>query len=358
MIRTNPDIRRYEAEWGIHFDGAMDYLPDAYRNDYNLAMDAAPTLVTAPNGGIPAFLTTYIDPKIYKILTAPNKGAEILGEVKVGTWLDQTAMFPSVERTGEVSTYGDRNQNGRAGLNTNFPQRQSYLAQVILDWGQLEMERAGLARIGWAAGVREAGIMVLSKYINLTYFFGVGNNLENYGIVNDPNLTAYLTPAPKAAGGNTWIKNGAINATANEVYADIQALWIGLVSQAGGLVDQSTKVKLCMSPTSELALTATNSFNVNVSDLLKKNFPNMTVVTAVQYGAATAQNSQGVAGGNVVQMIAESVEGQDTGYCAFNEKLRSFPVKVELSSFKQKMVQGSWGAVYRMPALVSQMQGV
>jgi hypothetical protein len=41
--------------------------------------------------------------------------------------------------------------------------------------------------------------------------------------LNDPNLGPSLTPAPKAAGGVQWIKNGAIVATANEIYADIQA---------------------------------------------------------------------------------------------------------------------------------------
>ncbi|TIS53181.1 MAG: DUF2184 domain-containing protein, partial [Mesorhizobium sp.] len=40
---------------------------------------------------------------------------------------------------------------------------------------------------------------------------------------------------------------------------------------------------LAMSPESQLAMTATNSFNVNVEDLLKKNFPNLRVVSAVQY---------------------------------------------------------------------------
>lgn len=353
----NPDFDRYETEWGIHFDGAMDYLPDTYRRNLQLAMDAQPTLVTAPNSGIPAFLTTLIDPQIFKILVSPNKGAEILGEVRKGSWLDETAMFPTVERTGEVSSYGDRNTNGRAGINTNFPQRQAYLYQTILDWGEREMERAGLARIGWAAEVRQAGIMILNKFQNLTYFFGV-NGLQNYGLTNDPNLSAYLTPSVKAAGGTAWILNGRINATANEVFADIQAIFFELVSQGNGLISADMPMVLAMSPGSSVALTSTNTFNVNVFDLLKKNFPKIRFEEAVQYGAVTASNPQGIAGGNVVQLLAESIEGQDTGYCAFNEKLRSHPVKVELSSFRQKITQGSWGAVIRQPFAIAQMQGV
>jgi hypothetical protein len=358
MLR-NADFDRFETEWGIHFDGAMDYLPPEFKTNLNLAMDAQPALVTTPNAGIPAFLTTLIDPKIFKILLAPNKAAQILGEVQKGSWLDETAMFPVVERTGEVSTYGDRNNNGRAGINIGFPQRQSYLYQVILDWGQRELERAGLARIGYASSIRESGVSALNKFGNFAYFFGIAG-LQNYGLTNDPNLPAYLTPGPKVNGGTAWIVNGAINATPNEIYLDFQTMYLALVLANQGLVDESSKMVLAGPPQTLGALTATNSFNVNVKTLLKENFPNLRIESAPQYGSNsnTALSGQGIAGGNVIQLIVEDLEGQEAGYCAFNEKLRSFPVKVELSSFKQKLMQGTWGAVLRMPILFQQMQGV
>jgi hypothetical protein len=113
-----------------------------------------------------------------------------------------------------------------------------------------------------------------------------------------------------------------------------------------------------MSPSSAVALTATNTFNVNVTDMLKKNFPNIRVETAVQYGQKSAANPQGVAAGNLVQLIAESIEGQDTGYCAFNEKMRSHPIIKALSSFKQKLTGGTWGAIIRMPVAFVSMLGV
>lgn len=329
---------------------AMDANPD-------LAMDAQPGLSTSANSAIPSWLTTIVDPQIFNVLFAPNKGAEILGEVQRGTWLDETAMFPLVEQTGEVSSYGDYANNGSAGLNMNFPQRQSYLYQTVVQYGEREMERAGRARIGWAAGVQQAAVTVLNRYQNLTYHYGV-IGLANYGLLNEPSLSAALTPAPKANGGNAWIKNGVINATANEVYGDIQALFIQLVTQNAGLVKSDDRLVLVMSPTSDVALTATNTFNVSVRDLLKKNFPNIRFETDPLYGAVSASNPQGNAAGNLVQMIAEKVDGQEAGYCAFNEKLRSHKMVIELSSFKQKMTQGSWGFIYRQPTAISQMVGV
>ncbi len=360
MTAWQADFPRLKAA-GISFEDGWEprgYVPDEYRYDYSMALDAQPALSTAqPNAGVPAFLTTLIDPAVYEVLFAPSKAAMILGEVRKGTWLDQTAMFPTVEHVGEVTTYGDYNEGGHANANTWWPQRQAYLFQTKKEYGELELERAGLARINWVSELDKSAALAMAKYHNLTYFFGV-SGLQNYGLTNDPQLTAYLTPGTKAAGGTAWIVSNAINASANEVYLDIEALFLKLVNQTQGLVQRDTPMTLAMSPQSEVALTATNSFNVNVSDLLKKNFPNLKIETAVQYGASSTSNTQGIAAGNVVQLIARNIEGQETGYCAFNEKMRSHKIIPAMSSFKQKVTGGSWGAVIRQPFAIAQMLGV
>lgn len=342
---------------GVELPTVVSYIPDEFKLNYNLAMDAQPTLQTTPNAGIPAFLTTMIDPSVYKILFAPNKAAQILGEVRKGTWIDKTAMFPTVEHAGEVSTYGDFDENGHTTVNESFPQRQAYLFQTMKEYGELELETAGLGRINWVSEVDAAAATVLSKYANLTYFFGVAG-LQNYGLLNDPGLSASIAPSTKAAGGTKWILNGAINATANEIYADIEAIFIQLISQTTGLVDRETKLVLAMSPAVSVALTATNTFGLNVYKLLAENFPNIRFETAVQYGATSATNPQGVAAGNLVQMIAEELDGQQTGYSAFNEKMRAHKIIPASSSFKQKVTGGTWGSIIRMPIAIASMVGV
>lgn len=347
----------YLAQRGVVNNLATTYLPDSFKSNFALAMDAQPALATAPNSGIPAYLTNYIDPAVYEILFAPNMAATIFGEVKKGDWTTQTAFFPTVEHTGEVSSYGDYSENGHAGANTNWPQRQSYLYQVIKEYGELELERAGLAKISWVSEIDQAAALAMNKFSNFAYFFGIAG-LQNYGLLNDPNLTASLTPATKSYGGTAWISSGVVKATANEIYTDIQSIFIQLVNQSAGLVDAQSKVCLAMSPASAVALTATNSFNVNVYELLKKNFPNIRFETAVQYGVTSTSNPQGIAAGNLVQMIVDSVEGQDTGYCAFNEKMRAHPIVRGLSSFKQKQTAGTWGSIIRQPFAIASMLGV
>jgi hypothetical protein len=351
------DLAKLERDWGITLPDCVGFLEPGWKRDFGMAMDAQPALVTQSNAGIPQFLTAFIDPDLLRILTAKNAAVEIFGETRKGSFTDVTAIFPVVEHTGEVSSYGDFNTMGRAGANANFPTRESYLYQTICEYGELEMERAGLAKIGWAAEVKNAAIVVLNKFQNLTYFFGVAD-LQNYGLLNDPSLPAAIAPAPKANGGLTWLNGVVPNATAAEVYSDVLALVTQLFVQSSGNIDAKSSMVLGMSPKTSSALNFTNTFNVNVTDQLKKNYPNLRIETAVQYGALTAQNPQGSAAGEIIQLIADTVEGQKTGYCAFNEKLRGGPVIRDLSSFKQKMTQGSWGAIIRQPFAIAQMIGV
>lgn len=346
------------AARGVILPDVTHYLPDEHRRDIGIAMDAQPGLVTTPNSAVPALFTTSVSPKVFKILLAPNKGAEILGEVKQGDWTEQTALFPTIERTFFVSAYGDFSNAGRAGANAMWPQRQSFLFQIIKELGDLEMARAGAAKLNWVATVDEAAADGLARFMNLTYHYGVAG-LQNYGLFNEPALTAPLTPSVKAAGGTRWITAAnAPNATGNEVFSDIQTMYIQLIAQSNGLVDKSTPMTMALSPESEAAFLSTNQFGINVTDLLKKNMPALKIVTDPLYGAQSASNPQGIAGGNLVHLIADTVSGQEAGFCAFNEKMRSHTVVRDLSSYKQKTTAGSYGAVIRQPWAIVQMLGV
>lgn len=348
------------AERGIVFmEDVKGYAFDALKRDYTLGMDAQPALSTTVNSGVPAMLTTYIDPEIVNVAFAPMAATEIYPERKTGDWLTETAMFPVVEAVGEVTSYGDYSTTGNAGVNTNWPQRQSYHFQTMVRYGEKEMERAGLARINWVSSLQKAAAMVLNRFSNFAYFYGV-SGLQNYGILNDPNLSASLTPGTKAnGGGNVWIASGgAINATANEVYNDFQTLFYQLTSQTAGLVDENAKLILAMSPLSAIALTITNSFGVNVMDLIKSQFPNVKIVRAVQYGVRSSSNPEGIAAGNMVQLIAEEVDGEKTGLTSFTEKLRAHKLVQKTSSWEQKHSSGVFGAIIKKPLAVASMVGV
>lgn len=331
----HPDFTMLERRFGVALPLAQDYLNKEISHDYSLAMDAQPALVSVSNAGIPAFLANFIDPDFIRVVTTPNRAAEITGEVKKGDWTTLTTQFPMVESTGEVSSYGDFNSNGSVGSNVNWIPRQSYTFQTITQWGERELEMAGLGKIDYAANLNIASALIMDKFMNKSYFFGVAN-LQNYGLLNDPSLS---TPVA----GTVW---SALDGAG--VYTEIVKIYAQLVVQTRGLVKRTDKMKLCLSPEIEVNLTKTNQYNVNVSDQLAKNFPNMTIESAVEYNTT---------GGQLVQIIVESIDGQKVVYSAFTEKMRAHPVIPAESSFKQKKSGGTWGAIIRMPIGIAQYLG-
>lgn len=344
------ELSQLEVIAGIYLPGAGGYIEEPFRHNFELAMDSQAPLVTGMNNGIPAYLTNLVDPKLIRILTSPVKAAEIVGEARKGDWTMTTATFTTMEYTGTVAAYGDWSDSGSSGINPTFPQRQSFHVQTFATWGELQLERAGLARIAYAAEVGMSAGNILMRFLNDSYFFGIAG-LQNYGLLNDPGLPAPVTPATKTAGGTAWVNatTGVVTATANEVYTDIQTMYSQLAIQTLGRVDRETELVLALSSTSATALTATNSFNVSVEDLLKKNFPKLRVVTAPQYDRPA---------GRMAQLIATNVEDQETALCAFTEKMRTHTIIPLSSAFQQKRSAGTWGCVIFRPVCIASMIGL
>lgn len=345
------EIMRQLEYYGISFDarlGAVGLLAASPKeidrvakwDGLNIvACDAQSELVTAPNAGIPAWLTNYFDPTIVNILTSPMRATEIVGsEVRKGDWTTTHATFMSVELVGEVSSYGDFNNNGSSNANINFPVRQSYLYQTFTNWGELQMARAGNARVDWANKVNEASILVLNKFQNASYFFGIAG-IPNYGLLNDPSLY------PSIVSAVAW---NASATTAEQVYEEIRRLFVQLQWQSNGLIDDQQEMTLALSPVLSVALNKTNQYNVNVQDQLKKNFPNLRIKTAVEYTTASGQ---------LVQLICNSVNGQRTAETAYTEKMRAHAVVTGHSSWSQKKSQGTLGTVIYNAFAIASMTG-
>jgi hypothetical protein len=354
-------LRRLESETGLALDTRLGawkgFLPrnviDKYKEDDkgnvvpagkefgsldSVAMDAQPELITVGNAGIPAFLSNYLDPRLIEVIVSPMKAAEIAGETKKGDWVTTVTTFIMVESTGEVVAYGDYANGGNADSNSNFPQRQSFHYQTFTQWGEKELAYSGLAGIDLASRKNVASALVLNKFQNSSYFYGIVG-LQNYGLLNDPSLSAPIVPA--IAGG--WNAS-----TAEQILADIIRLFQQIISQTGGTVDQDARMTMALSPGNSVNLNKTNQFNVNVFDQIRKNFPNLIVKTAPEYLSAS---------GELVQLIVDEYEGQETVTVAFTEKMRAHAMVIGSSNFSQKKSQGTWGAIYFRPAFVAQMLG-
>ena len=342
-------FRQAEREYGIHIPDVRGAIDKQFSNDFGMAIDAQPSLITVSNAGIPAFLANWLDPELVRVLVTPMKAAKILGEKKEGDWTKKTAQFPIAESTGEVSSYGDFSENGSTGSNYNWIPRESYHYQTITQWGEQELAMYGAAKIDHAANLNVASALTLSKAQNKIYFFGV-SGLINYGLLNDPSLPASITPAATGTGGGTlWsTKDGSA------IYGDIQLLYTQLQKQLKGIVERDFKMVLALSPESEAQLTKSNPpyMSKSVIEMIAHTFPNMRIESAVEYSTAGIGNAQ------LLQLIVEEVDGIKTGYCAFTEKMRAHPVVTALSSWRQKKSQGAWGAIIKRPVAIASMYGI
>ncbi len=160
------------------------YFPDGPLDRViQMAMDAAPSIGSDPNAGIPALFTTFVHPKVYKWIFAALAIADIFGdEQRVGDWAEQTAMFPVTEATGETTAYSDYADGGLpSAFNANWAQYQQFIFQGVDDYGDLEVERFSRARINAVSEKQEARARNLNTMLNFIYAYGVAG-LANYGL--------------------------------------------------------------------------------------------------------------------------------------------------------------------------------
>lgn len=315
-----------------------------WTHEARLAMDAQPTLATSVNAGIPWMFTNVVDPQVVNILFTPMKGEQILGGLqRKGDWTMLSSQFPTAEVTGYVKSYGDWDKGGANGVNYNWTPRQSYAFQTMQQWGERESALFGLAGINYASELSRAAAFNMAKFYNSTLFYGVAG-LTLFGMLNDPSLTTPLTPATKAATGTGWI-----NATPTEINADMQALFVKVQTQLGGNLDEDAAMTLALAPNVNIYLKNMNSFGITVKSIFKENFPNLKLVTAPEMATG---------GGNLLQLYVDEVEGVDTAYGAFTERMRSHAVIPDNSGWSQKKSGGTWGTIIRRPMAIAQMLGV
>lgn len=311
------------------------------RNAALLAYDAAPTY-SAPNNAVPEWLTAYISPETIRILTAPTKAEEIYGPEGLGSWGCGSAKFRQMEHTGDVEEYDDRSTEGTSGYNVTWPERTEHCFQTMSYYGDMENAVMSMVGVNAAMEVQEASASAIKRGHNKIWFYGIDGK-KTYGILNDPNLPAPIAPLNV---GGTIVWSGK---SAQDIYNDFLVLFTRLVEQSAGLIEKTSPMKLVMSTTMSVNLDKINDYGISVTDMLKKSFPNLTIVTAAEYSTDAGQ---------LLQLIATSVAGQTTGSLGYTALVKAHGVLRMHSSFEEKKSAGNLGAIIRKPLAVAQMLGV
>lgn len=309
-----------------------------------ILQDAA--LITQANTTVPAELLAYIDPTVIEIMTAPRNARELYSEEKRGDWTTPYFKWRADEITGNTAAYSDFGQFGVAGVNNEWHTREQYRFQTIIQYGDLEQDMASQVKINLAAAKQRAAATTIDIDANKFYLLGVSGK-EIYGVLNDPNLPAAVSPI-SVGGVTAWSGKDAIAR-----YNDVIKLFTTLVNQLNGLVDEKSKLKIATSPGTRSLLAAPTALGLTTMKMLEDYFPNAEFVSLPQLGAAYAPSAS-----ETLMIIAPEVLGNQTGLLGFGEKIRMGRIVPELSSFAQKVTGTTYGGVIRVPAAVAQMTGI
>lgn len=330
-------------QYGIIFDTGSP-IRGILANDSidQLANDAA--MVTAANSGVPVEFTSYIDPMVIPILTATRGAREIFGEAKKGDWTTSYARFQTSEITGEVEAYTDYGQGGASDVNPTFPVRTQYIYQTNIRYGDREVDVASRARLQLAADKQRAAATVIDIASNKFALYGVAG-LEIYGLLNDPNLPAAVTPLPNADSKTLWAEKST-----KEIYEDVLYLFGKMADRGAGHIDANTELVLATSPATQVQLGKATDFNISARQMLETYFPRIRFAALPELATST--------GGTSILLVAPTIEGLPTAQIGFSEKFRAMRLIPESSSFHQKFVGSSYGTIIYRPFAIGKMTGV
>jgi hypothetical protein len=313
-----------------------------FKDPRAMVKDAA---VLDPNATVPAYMRTYANPRIIEVLTAERAYRKIAPEVKNGDFTTAFTQFRSIEFTGDTTPYGDYDGNGVSGVNTAFPVREQYRFQTTIKVGDLEQKMNAEAKIDLFAEKQKSAAINIDIAFNKYALYGVAGKAV-YGLLNDPSLNAAITPIVVNSTQTKWEDK-----TANQEMNDLNKLVASLYTQAAGHIDDSTRTKLLVSPATLAAMNKLNDYGVSVKKMIADTYPNMTIVVVPELYNATLETSTMI-------LLADEILGQPTVEFGYADKYYAHEIVRDLSSWKQKVSAGTYGAIVQLPFAIGSMTGI
>ena len=292
------------ANLGISFSDK--FLAASHGSGSGIALDAGIIQpVITPSGGTPVqFLQEILSGTVH-ILTVVRKADEVSPVVVAGQWHYEEIALKTMEHTGTPQLYSDHGGLPLGSFHEDYQRRQVIRLEMGIEHTPLADARSSATGTSPQNEKRTAlanAFEIIRNDIAFNGFnFGTG---KTYGILNDPNLPAYIDVALGAGGDTLWSTKTTV-----EVINDLSSAYKALEIQAGGNVDPTKDaIDLCIPLAFNHYLTkADGSFSngKTAMEWLKDNYPSTTVVTVPQFAGADA-------GENVFYLKAISVDNSGT----------------------------------------------
>lgn len=336
-------------KFGISFD-EMSF--ETMKAMYKVAtgMDAAPDMITTSSVLTPIQFLQWINPKVVTMLTTKRDIDELVGYTKAGDWSDEEIVQGFIELLGSARPYGDKANPNQSSYNVNFEKRTIVRFEDSLEVGVLEAERAAKGRINSHDTKKQAVTRTLEIVRNEIGFNGYieGDN-KTYGLLNDPELPAYISVAEGQAASNPTLWK---NKTMKEICADFVTAFSTLRNQTGNNFDpQNDKFSIWISSAVVDYLSTQNEFGITVREWLNKNYPKAEIKSSAWLNEVNG-------GANVFYVVPDELEGDKVIEQYGQEKMRFIGLWNKGKSVEEFYSNATAGCMVRIPAGIVRYTGI
>lgn len=256
------------------------------------AMDTAVTgPALSPSSTIPLqVLQTWL-PGVIRQATQPTTIDELVGVMTVGAWEDEEIALNIAEPVAKAELYGDFSNIPLASYATSQEYRTVFRFEQGFQVSKLEEARQAKAGFNVAQEKRLSAELSLNLSRNRIGFYGFGlSTARNYGLLNDPNLPAYVSAAAAWSG-----------ATFAQITGDFIGMFNRMEVAGKGLIKDDTRITVVLPLGYRQYLAVMNqTATKSVAEWLTENYPNIRIMYTPEFLAANG-------GANVAYMWADEV---------------------------------------------------
>ena len=348
--REMEEVKTFDASNSNHMR-MLDAI-GVNENVYNTGMDAEAPYIS---GGVSArqpLFTKYL-PGVVSDLTTVRKIDTLVGQLTVGSYLDQDVMQMIQERTGEAKSYSEGTQIPYTSYATTYERRDLVRFVIgtksdMLSDGRMEATGVNPEQVKMSAAV--TGLEIARNQVGFNGFTDGGN--KTYGLLNDPNLPAYQTLPNGASTKSEWV-----NKTLLEKQKDFNIAVSSLRTTTGGNFDPTLDnftIALALSVAG--TLTDTNEFGISMMSWINQTYPKCRIEFVPEFDSANG-------GANVFYMYVENMKlnSSDNGSVIdsiITEKFMSIGKAQEIGGHKEGFINVVGGVFVKRPYGIYRATGV
>lgn len=237
-------------------------------------MDSALTGPATSNGHINGYMLETWLPGTLRVATQIRNIDEITGITTIGRWEDEKISIRIAEPVAKAELYGDFSNIPLADYRSDIETRGVVRFEQGFQVGKLEDARQSAAGYQAAEEKRRAVSESLDIGRNHVGFYGFNSaNANVYGLLNDPNLPAYISAA------TAWK-----SATYEQLVSEFNAMLTQLETQMGGKIPDGARLVLVL-PTGYRSIFSVAQVNTGRTfrEWLNDEVPNLRIVSTPEF---------------------------------------------------------------------------